>query len=537
MTTTVQPNETLIDVALRVYGSVQGLVYLAQDNGLKLDDEVMAGQELEVREGLVIQSLSPIQRSLNVPSKVLYEVLPRQSFLDLAIQLGGGVTALTDLLKQNGAGFEDVLLSRNVKYPLVVDQQVFKKLDGKVIATQAVPDEIPVDRTGWLGIKIDTTNAGLSNSNQFTLPLRSGFTYDFEVDKGEGGVEQITTDASPIFTFNTEGVYTIYINCRDGQFPTLFFNNSGDRQKVLEVVQWGDFAPTTLDRSWHGCSNLRITAVDAPNLSGCTSMFAVFSGCLSLTGGLANWDVRTITNLGFAFFDCPNYNESLNGWDTALVTTMTHTFYLCRRFSGNVSAWDLSSCTNTSAMFFGCLVFNSNISAWDMSRVTDANRMLTGCSVFNHPIGLWDTSAMRNMSRLLEGCTAFNHDLRTWVTDSATNMSRLFFAASSYNYSISMWNTSSVTNMGDMFYLATSFDQSLGGLDITSVTTFGNNFMFGAGLSVTNYDSTLNGWASQAVGIGLYLFAGSSQYSDAGEASRDYLTGVKGWGINDNGKV
>ena len=57
-----------------------------------------------------------------------------------------------------------------------------------------------------------------------------------------------------------------------------------------------------------------------------------------------------------------------------------------------------------------------------------------------------------------------------------------------------------------------------------------------SGLSITQYDATLNGWASQSLKSSVNFGAGSSQFCD-GEASRQVLTNTFNWIITDGGKA
>jgi hypothetical protein len=50
------------------------------------------------------------------------------------------------------------------------------------------------------------------------------------------------------------------------------FGGAGDRLKLLDISQWGNIAWTSMANAFQGCSNLTISAVDAPNLSGVTNM-------------------------------------------------------------------------------------------------------------------------------------------------------------------------------------------------------------------------------------------------------------------------
>lgn len=47
MKVVVLAGQTLADIALQVYGSVEGVFVLAQENGLEVTDTLLPGQELE----------------------------------------------------------------------------------------------------------------------------------------------------------------------------------------------------------------------------------------------------------------------------------------------------------------------------------------------------------------------------------------------------------------------------------------------------------------------------------------------------------
>lgn len=47
MKVTVLPNQTLIDIALQVYGSVEGVYTLAVENGISVTDDIAAGEQLD----------------------------------------------------------------------------------------------------------------------------------------------------------------------------------------------------------------------------------------------------------------------------------------------------------------------------------------------------------------------------------------------------------------------------------------------------------------------------------------------------------
>ena len=75
----------------------------------------------------------------------------------------------------------------------------------------------------------------------------------------------------------------------------------------------------------------------------------------------------------------------------------------------------------------------------------------------------------------------------------------------------------------------------LSGLEIQNVTNM-NNMLSGSGLSIANYDATLNGWYQQAlttgVQSGVNLGAEDLTYSVASSVARQALIDDFGWTIN-----
>jgi surface protein len=120
------------------------------------------------------------------------------------------------------------------------------------------------------------------------------------------------------------------------------------------------------------------------------------------------------------------------------------------------------------------------------------------------------------------GNTVFNGNISGWDTSYLTNIGGMFAQCSNFNQDISGWDTSSVTSMAEMF-INTPFNQNLGGWDISQVTDM-TDMLIGSGLSTTNYDATLTGWAAQTVQPNVSLGATGLTYS--AQAARDVLTGA-----------
>lgn len=129
-------------------------------------------------------------------------------------------------------------------------------------------------------ISVKTDNAGTSADNEFTLPVTgTGYNYDIEYDgqtlTGQTGSATLTFPSGP-------GTYDIKIS---GSFPRCYFNNGGDKDKLLDIKNFGIYALGSIsqDRAFQGCSNLVISATDIGNFGSVTSFFRAWASCSSLT--------------------------------------------------------------------------------------------------------------------------------------------------------------------------------------------------------------------------------------------------------------
>ncbi|WP_409029182.1 BspA family leucine-rich repeat surface protein [Gracilimonas sediminicola] len=164
-----------------------------------------------------------------------------------------------------------------------------------------------------------------------------------------------------------------------------------------------------------------------------------------------------------------------------------------------------------------------------------------------------DLSSVSSMAWMFASFTensTFNADISDWDVSSVTNMELMFGGAKDFNQDISSWEVSSVTNMGGMFAAAQAFDQNLGDWDIRNVETFDYygtipgysepisvGFMTNSGLTTSNYDSTLIGWAEQITSNSdIEISFGNSLRSIISTSSYNSLTDL-GWTITDGGSA
>ncbi len=411
---------------------------------------------------------------------------------------------------------------------------------------------------------------------QFTIPTDAAETYYYNVywenignAADNGSLANQTGDA--VITGLTDGAtYRVEIT---GRFDQLYFNNGGDKDKILTIEQWGDVAWVSMSSAFEGCTNLTYNAVDAPDLTGVTSLHDMFKGCSSFNGNLSNWDVSTITSFSSVFQACSSFNQPLNTWDvsagqnfsdmfyqctifdqnldnwmTTSATNMNGMFYYAEDFNGNIVGFDTDQVTTMSYMFEGARAFNQNISGWDVSNVSDMSNMFRVTDAFNQPIGAWTPSSLTNVEgmfyqadafnqnmpwtlsgvssfyRMFKGADLFNGTVNSLVTSFATDIHEMFDDAAAFNQDVSGWDVSNVTDFSLTFLDAVSFNQNLGAWDISSATTMAN-MLDNTNLTVANYDATLTAWAAQAGRpSGITIGVLGLQYCNA-IADRAILTG------------
>ncbi len=377
------------------------------------------------------------------------------------------------------------------------------------------------------GAFITTWQTTVANES-ITIPT-AGSGYNYTVDWGDG-MSDTGVMGNATHTYVTPGIHTVSIS---GDFPRIYFNFVGDREKILTVDQWGGIAWQSMVSAFSGCSNLEVLASDAPDLSNVSSLQTAFKGCINFNQDINHWNVSTITNLVETFF-VSSYNQPLNNWDVSNVTNFSGTFKNSP-FNLDIGNWDVSSALLMEGMFANS-DFNQDIGNWNVSNVTNMFYMFFN-SPFNQNIGNWNVSNVVAMLGMFQGASSFNQDISNWNVSNVTNMREMFRNASSFNQDIGAWDLSSLSNMRNMFDNATAFDQDLSAWDISSLTNATDMFK-GVTLSQANYDALLNGWATLDPGetlvpSNIIFSGGNSQYCD-GEPGKTTLEGL-GWTITDGG--
>ncbi|WP_109832643.1 BspA family leucine-rich repeat surface protein [Reichenbachiella versicolor] len=266
-------------------------------------------------------------------------------------------------------------------------------------------------------------NVGTSSSTQITIPT-NGAGYNYYVYYIKTDDPTIYNTVGPFtgnatIDFGTAGTYNVVIL---GDFPQIYFDDGGDKNKILRIEQWGDNPWTSMERAFRGCGNLTITAADAPNLSSVTNMSLMFTGASSLTSlGAANWDVSNVSNMSTMFAGTPEFNGDISAWDVGEVTNMGSMFAYARKFNQDISGWKTDKLTNTLDMFFHASSFNYPLN-WNTENITDMHDMFFHASSFDQDLGSWKLNALVDMKGLFYNsgmsCENYSKTLTGWSAQS-----------------------------------------------------------------------------------------------------------------------
>ncbi|MEQ9304477.1 MAG: BspA family leucine-rich repeat surface protein, partial [Marinoscillum sp.] len=267
-----------------------------------------------------------------------------------------------------------------------------------------------------------------------------------------------------------------------------------------------------------------------PNATNMSGMFRNTAFNQDISG----WDVSGIQDFSFMFWEANNFNQPLDSWDVSSATSFNSMFANCLVFNQDLNSWNTSSVTNMRNVFGNSPAFNGNISNWDVSSVTNMSQMFYQTDAFTGDLSGWNTSSVTDMSFIFYRASVFNSDISSWNTSSVTNMSGAFREMAVFNQDISGWQVGQVTNMQNMFDSSPAFNHSLDTWDMSSVTAAGG-MLANSGLSMVNYQTTLNGWAQQSLQTGVSFSATNLSYCD--DTGRQALIDNFAWTINDGSQA
>lgn len=342
-------------------------------------------------------------------------------------------------------------------------------------------------------ITVDSSKAG-SADGSFVVPSSNtnySLTWVKADDPNVTGSAHVQS-ASYEIVFGATGIYNVYIDPINvligvNDFDRFIFNNTGDKNKLLSLEQWGATQWYSVSAMFNGCVELGPTSsIDKPDLSQLvtTIAFSMFGGCSKATPNTTGWDVSTITSMLYMFVNCTVANPDVRDWDVSNVTDFGLMFQSCPAATPDVSLWDVAKGTSFSNMFYLAVLATPDVAGWITTSVNRMANMFRGCVNANPDISGFSMGLVTTTANMLNGVTNFDRDLSGWNVESL--------------------------------------------IDATGMLT-------GVTLSTANYNALLNGWNNQDLQPGVVFHAGNSIYSVASEAAHDLIDSADGWDIIDGG--
>jgi len=115
--------------------------------------------------------------------------------------------------------------------------------------------------------------------------------------------------------FPAPGKYKVQMG---GTMPGFYFSDVINREKIIEINQWGDIDWVYMGVSFFNCLHLRILAPDTPDVSKVFSFAGAFANAKRVDVNLGSWDISSATDmremLSGTGMSCENYKNTLRGW-------------------------------------------------------------------------------------------------------------------------------------------------------------------------------------------------------------------------------
>lgn len=320
---------------------------------------------------------------------------------------------------------------------------------------------------------IDTTKAGTPVG--FTIPVASGETYLYDVDWGDG-ITTANHTGSATHTYSSDGVYEVRIT---GTFPRIYFNDTGDKLKVIEILNLGQTGlSTNQTNAFFGGGNLiAIPTHSSGRYNSIINGSSMFRDT-SLTNLPSQMLLHNLTSGGYMFQN--TLLESLP--DSMILGNLTSGGFMF--YQANLqslpSTMTLASLTAGYAMFQGN-DFTSLPSGMILNNLTQGSYMFTDVPITTLPSGM-------TLASLLTGGRMFRNN--------------------------------SLTDLPSGITLANLTD--------------GTNMFEGNTINTTRYSQLLIDMNANNSNNNVPFHGGNSKYNSAGETARNALI-ARGWTITDGG--
>lgn len=228
-------------------------------------------------------------------------------------------------------------------------------LNGRALTTTGALMTTAITATMPPGCIVLSTDSFISTwqvatGETISIPTEVSETYNFYINWGDGTSETVTTQ-NPTHTYTSAGAYSIKIH---GDFPRIYFNNTGSKDNILSVDQWGPISWSSFENAFYGCTNLATVPAagvgDAPDLGAVTSLTSMFRNASTFNTDISHWNVSNVTTMASMFEDALSFNQDMSSWNVSSVIIMDSMFRNTSAFNQSLGSWDLSDVTTMSNM-------------------------------------------------------------------------------------------------------------------------------------------------------------------------------------------
>ena len=207
-----------------------------------------------------------------------------------------------------------------------------------------------------------------SDGESVTLPLPSGYTYNFTVDWGDGTSPSTVVsydDQNRIHTYSAAGTYTVSMS---GTIQAWSFRNTGDKDKLISIEDLGDVGWLRFWGAFWGCRNL--TSVAGGNTSQVVTMANMFNSAVLTDPDTRFWNVSNVGSMINMFAQASAANPDVSKWDTSNLQKTDRMFQNATSATPDISLWNFSLITEMGGMFQGVTLPTAIYSAL-LNRIED----------------------------------------------------------------------------------------------------------------------------------------------------------------------
>jgi len=282
-----------------------------------------------------------------------------------------------------------------------------------------------------------------SGGKTITIPgtVGSSFTVDW-------GDTTVTTETGGTISHTyASGIATSTVSIGaigdSGPFTSFAFANSGSKSDLIDILQWGSIAWSSMSSMFYGCNNTsfnQISATDNPISNNVAVMHNMFRSATYFNSDISGFNVDSLISTGNMFYAATAFN---NG-DLANNGLKPLSWDFTNNSTGLTSFGDMFHSTTSS--------FNQDVSSFKLSGA--ATSFFYNQFIFNNggqSLNTLDVSTVTSFGGMFRG-TPFNQNIHSWNVSSATNFSRMFQSASQFSQNISDWYVNGFNTSLGSFY-------------------------------------------------------------------------------------